>query len=152
MTERRRSVLAVSMLRESVALGVLTLTRSEVRLPAGHHTGAAGQLDLFVCLCRIRLMSCSPHECSKEARSDTTWTRCAAISKRSSSYGKRCGDRQKLCCCLLALKVPVLEHLLVDINCVSRKYQPCLSRVKNSAAAPTRATGRSDARTPSHVN
>jgi hypothetical protein len=30
------------MLRESVALGVLTLTRSEVRLPAGHHTGAAG--------------------------------------------------------------------------------------------------------------
>ena len=33
--------LAVTMLRESVALGVLTLTRSELRLPAGHHTGAA---------------------------------------------------------------------------------------------------------------
>ena len=35
--------LAVTMLREGVALGVLTLTRtrSEVRLPAGHHTGAA---------------------------------------------------------------------------------------------------------------
>jgi len=35
------------MLRESVALGVLTLTRSEVRLPAGHHTGAAGGGDAF---------------------------------------------------------------------------------------------------------